>query len=551
MKYVDIRGLPPCSFSPQCLRLLDDLDLPATARAPARLSYIDDLQDERQLRQLRSHVPGCPTCSALLAEARHTRTEQRIMLHHFLIANEKRVPAATQAIFIALRDEQARQEESAARKRRTASRDLAPFAAVQQPVPGSLSAPPPSRTSSPRGLFQNVLTLATVFAVILAAAGLLYSASDQPSSPARQTSQPGPPKQPGSQMPHNGWNSVVIGLTLLSTTGLATSFAIYNFNASENQLRTLMPANQSLSDAHLDGVSSDGQSLLYNAPSADQQRAYATFSALTRARIFYRLSARLAGNAIWMDTDHVLVQNTQGSVLELDTHSGSTQHSWPLKADRLIFYKQPFLYFTDIATSALYRQNLASPGATSQRVTASLPNTNFWFSPDGTTVFYADREPSSAQGIYAVGSDGTHLRLLRGGPGSPIGYAEDNALMLLQQVGTQLQVIKLGATARQKEQVVLADAAPRATSLCAPAHIGVEIAICDQNVALAPYGHGLLLNAYYADGSHSLVYDDLASGVSRKIFNVPGNARVQLAGWARLTNSSSATTFAAPSTLCA
>src|SRR5690242_14160300 len=99
MKYVDIRDLPPCSFSPQCLRLIDDLDVPAAARSPARLSHIADFQDERQLRQLRSHVPGCPTCSALLLEARRLRSQQRLMLHRFLIANEKRVPSTTSAIF--------------------------------------------------------------------------------------------------------------------------------------------------------------------------------------------------------------------------------------------------------------------------------------------------------------------------------------------------------------------------------------------------------------------------------------------------------------------
>jgi len=70
MKYVDIRDLPPCSFSPQCLRLIDDLDLPPMVPTASRLAYIEDLQDERQLRRLRSHVPGCPTCSALLLEAR-------------------------------------------------------------------------------------------------------------------------------------------------------------------------------------------------------------------------------------------------------------------------------------------------------------------------------------------------------------------------------------------------------------------------------------------------------------------------------------------------
>lgn len=549
MKYVDIRGLPPCSFSPQCLRLLDDLDLPSKVRTPAHLAHITDLQDERQLRQIRSHVPGCPTCSALLAEARHTRTEQRAMLHNFLIANEKRVPATTAAIFVALRREQ-EQQESATRHRYISSRDvvLAPLTARQARASGVLPIPLHSRISQPRKIWQNVFTLATVFAVILAAIGLISSASDQPATLTYQAPQPRLPKQPGPALAHSGWDSVVIGLTLLSTTGLAASFTIYNFNSANERFGTLVPASSGTSDTRLEEISSDGQSLLYDTLAADQQRSYATVSASARTRILYHLSAGLAGNAIWMDNNHVLVQNTRGSVVELDAHSGAFQHAWSLEAGRLTFYEQPFLYFTTATMSTLYRVNLALPRLLPQRVAEALPNTRFWLSPDGTTIFYANKRASSSQGIYAVSSDGTHLRLLRSGSGLPIGYADDNALMLLQQVGTQLQVIKLGATAQQKEQVVLADAAPHASSLCGPGGMLVVIAVCDQNVALAPYGHGLLLHVYYADGSHSLVYDDLTAGTSRKVFNVPSNAQVQLPGWSRM---SATTAFRTPSTLCA
>lgn len=544
MKYVDIRDLPPCALSPQCLRLLDDLDVPPTARAPGQLAYIEDLQDERQLRKLRSHVSGCPTCSALLTEARHTRTQQRTMLYHFLLANEQHVPSTTRSIFVALRREQAREEGEEKRAKRAYRRTQDDTLTV---LPLGLQ----THTLPPRSLLQNVLTLATVVAVILAAIGLLNRASNP--APSTTSNPPVHPQQPESGGDNGGWNSVVIGLTLISAAGLAKSFTVYNFNTTSGQMGTLLASSQDISDPHMEEVSSDGQSLLYETTSPEQQTTYyTTFSASSGPHRFYHLGVQQAGNAIWMDTRHVLAQNIQGSVSDVDVQNEAIQHTWPLKANRLTFYHQPFLYFTGAAnqaTSTLYRLNLAQSGAAPQQVAVAALKTHFWLSPDGTTIFYAQDEQTSTRGIYAVSSDGTHQRKLNDDPGIPIGYAQDNALMLLQQVGTRVQVIKLGTTTRQPEQVVLANVAPQATSLCGSASVASIIALCNQNIALAPYGHDLLIHAYYADGSHSLVYDDLTTGTSRKIFQVPAHATVQLPGWSRM--STSATASAEPLALCA
>src|SRR6202007_825343 len=106
----------------------------------------------------------------------------------------------------------------------------------------------------------------------------------------------------------------------------------------------------------------------------------------------------------------------------------------PIAASKLNFYRQPFLYFTGAEQSAadtLYRINLTQAGAVPQQVATSSPDTRFWLSPDGTTIFYANKGSSGEEGIYAVNSDGTHLRVRRSGPGTPIGYASDNTLMLM------------------------------------------------------------------------------------------------------------------------
>ena len=547
MKYVDIRDLPPCSFSPQCLRLIDDLDMLATTPAPGQLAYIEDLKDERELRRLRSHLANCPTCSALLAEARRTRTQQRLMLYHFLVANEQQVPSMSSAIIEAMQREKAQNEDGEGTSRRVR---ITQNLTLYEPSAEQEKRPRPARAHpfQHRSLFQNVLTLATVAAVILAAVGLLNHFSDQPAFAPPAAKNPSPPQHrqptPGAPVANDGWNDVFIGLTVLSAAGMVKGFTFYNYNAPDGQMKQLESSTQTLYDLNLEGISRDGQSLLYDETSADrQQKTYATYSPAFGIHQVYQLDAALGGNAIWMDAEHVLVQDVDGTVVELDARSGLPQHTWPIQTSKLEFYRQPFLYFLGaqhLIPDALYRVNLAEANAAPQQVTKAVPGAHFWLSIDGTTVFYANRSSSGEQGIYAVSSDGTNFRLLRAGPGIPIGYADDNALMLLQQVDRRLEVVQMGTTPTQPERIVLADAAPGATSLCGSGRILAIIEICDQNVALEPYGHGLLLNVYYANGSHSLVYDDLVSGSSRTILNLPVNTAVQLPGWSKMSTAPTA-----------
>jgi hypothetical protein len=102
MKQVDLHSLPPCSLSTDCLRLFDDLDKPGITQ----FSFTEDIQDERLLDLLRLHLPGCPTCTAVLDQARHVHSQQRAMLRDFLIESEVAVPATILEIFAAIRREQ-------------------------------------------------------------------------------------------------------------------------------------------------------------------------------------------------------------------------------------------------------------------------------------------------------------------------------------------------------------------------------------------------------------------------------------------------------------
>jgi hypothetical protein len=474
------------------------------------------------------------------------RTQQRMMLYHFLVANERQVPATSGAIFAAIRREAMTAEANALRRE---DRHQQETRTVKQIVTGQTASSSPaspiplnSRPAQRHRLFQNVLTLATVAAVILAAVGLLNRFTTQASSPASQPAQSSQPEQippSGSTTNNAGWNSVLFGLTMLSAAGMVQSLAFYTYDTGNDHTTLLLSATQTFDAVNMEGISSNGQALLYDEISLDQQRSYRTIPASTSAHMAYQLDAKQGGNAVWMDTTHFLVQNRNGTIQEVSALTGLAQQSWSLQVGRLTFYRQPFLYFVggeNLETGALYRANLDQAHPTPQRVTKPSPGTRFWLSVDGTTIFYANRGASGVQGIYAVGSDGTNFRLLRPGTGIPIGYASDNALMVMDQVNGKFQVIKLGTLPGIPEKVILADAAPGAVSLCSVSEAVDIVPICDQNIALAPYGHGLLLNARYANGTNSLIYDNLDTGVSHTIRTLPVGSSVQLPGWSKMSS---------------
>ncbi|HEY0754591.1 MAG TPA: hypothetical protein VGD98_11555 [Ktedonobacteraceae bacterium] len=471
------------------------------------------------------------------------RTQQRMMLYYYMVANEKQVPSVSSAIIERIWREHKANEEGIARKKETQVYEQR-VQARQDITQAAFPIPLYAHSSPRRRFLQHVLTLATVAAVLLAAVGLLNHFAGQSGATlaSLRTTEQKPLANPG--VGNNDWNSALIGLTMLSTAGMVRSLAFYNYDASQNRMVTLVESTQTYLAVNTDGISTDGQSLLFDDISQSQQKVYQIFSPATNVQTVYQIDAKRGGNAIWMDTTHILTQRIDGGVQELDTQTGVLQSAWTLRASRLTFYHHPFLYFTgaqNLKADVLYRANLSQANPIPQQVTQSLPNTHFWLSIDGTTISYADQGSSGqGQGIYTVGSDGSNLRLLRKGSGIPIGYTDDNTLMVMDQVSNKFQVSKLGIAPGAAEKIIFADAAPGAVSLCGLPELVAVLRVCAQNIALAPFGHGLLLNAYNADGTSNLLYDNLATGTSQIIRSLSAGTGVQLPGWSTMSVTSAA-----------
>jgi hypothetical protein len=539
MKQKGSHGFQPCPFSADCLRLLDDLDSPNLSQRFEEVFFIHTIEDERLLDQLRLHVPDCPTCTALVRNARCLRARQRSILYHLLQENESKVPSTTPQIFAAIRQEQNGAAPNSKRMYYYLE-ELVVSPGVQNHNGNGnhnhVVEPTPSNRS--RRFLRNAFSLATVAALIFAAIGLfghMFVSSNSPTPLSENSS---------VSTDHPGWNSVVISVSTLSVgTALRKLTTIYNYDPATKSREQLLPSFPA--DAvQLDGIPHEGQNLLYHYLSNGHMQ-YRTLQSVPETGYFYQLNATdlNAGNAIWMDRNHVFIANGGNGVVEVDTQTGRTIHHFSIpQTVKLAFYHSPNLYYVSSLPneqgiwSTLYRVNTAMFNDRPHKISMRSPGSSFWLSPDGTRIYYLNKGSDGDKGIYAVSIDGTHSSLLRRGDITPIGYAQNNSVMFMREVNNKFQVVQLDNTSKNNDTVVMNDVAPGAISLCDQQQPSGTTPICDGNIALAPYGQKLILNAYYPGGKHKILYDDLTTNQSSVLLpNLNSNMQVQLPGWDKMS----------------
>jgi hypothetical protein len=557
-------NLPPCELASHCLRLLDDLaDLASNRPEEAfEQTYVArDRQDQHLIVQMRAHLLHCPTCAAALRRALALRSEQRAVLRGYLRDNEANVPPTTARIMEALREEPDTPTITPKRAKYMLPELSNPAGAdffdgsYGEDIRLARTTDPLMLALSPaRRWLRNGLTLATIAALIFTAVGVFSHylarsagtlsglqtqvAKDNPgmltqtlASPAPHTppASPGLPQSPTAPVDANqGWD----GLVLITSFGAMYSvISTYNYLSGDH--RDLAEINAAI---QFDGVGSYGQNMLYQV-NIDGYTLFYTLNQLPKTGFFYELDQDNALNALWLpDNQHVLIATSDSGVILVDTSSGQSQPFLPdLQTNGLKFYRDGYLYFlggADRVVDALYRVNISS--GIVQQVAGRSIGGNFWLSPDGETVYYNGMNtPGIAMraGIYASSSDGTASQVLRPA-GQPIGYAPDDSLVVLLQVGRAFEVVQLGATPAQ-DHLLLANAAPGAISLCAPALI-VVIMCSATNVALAPLSHALVVIASYPDGSRKVWSDDLVSGKQMVLMQPASGTSVMTPGWDRI-----------------
>ncbi|QBD78272.1 hypothetical protein EPA93_20625 [Ktedonosporobacter rubrisoli] len=514
------RGLPACPLSIHCFRLLDELTDEKHYELSDQSASEEERRDRKLLEELRVHIPTCASCQLALAHARSVRAWQRGALSELVAEGELRVPSTKATIMAALHKEQ---------QRRPQLKEVSSKPALsKQRSPRPRQRPEKFIGSRAPVVWRNVFALAAVAVFVFASLGLfarmVWLRAHTGDTPASVSST--------AARLANGWSSVVIGLSTESGTTNNGRTTVTSYELISGMSTSLTPPSLP-NNAQLDGISYDGLNLLYQFWQ-NGRVYYHTLEPLAGDGSFYSIDADEAGDAIWMPDDrHVLITTTHSGLVKADIATGATQKIDAQKIEHPIFYSDGFLYFNhgdQDASGSLFRLNLTT-GAV-QPVVKTLQGHSYLLSPDGKTIFYTDKDGESSTAIYAVHSDGTGATQLRKLDAAiPIGFAADNALLLLQEAGSKFQVIKLGKTSQSQDQVVLADAAPGAAALCDDSSY---TPICDEDVILAPYGRFLSVIGAYSDGSRKVWVDDLQTGKTHVLLTPAPSIGVQLTGWSRI-----------------
>lgn len=490
-------------------------------------------------------------------------SKQRTILRRYLQDSEAAVPSTRERILQVLNEEEQPSSDSSlspAQKRLKYMLpelfDIPPAGTQDSNFAGDM---PYTRTTDPfmpalspaRRRLRNGVALATVVALILAtitvfdhyifrSAGTLSGLQTEVAK-GHSGTLPRPlatdqtrkaPASPGITLSpiqtadtSQEWN----GLVLVTGTGAAYN-VIGTYNYLNGDYRKLTESSATL---QFDGVGSYGQNMLYHVEQ-NGRTLYYTLNQLPTTGFFYGLDEENVLNAIWMpDNLHVLIATPYSGVIMVDTRTGQSQTFLPyLKTNGLKFYHDGYLYFlggSDPTADILFRINVESDVV--QQVTGRSAGGEFWLSPDGMTVYYKSAGPYGGDAVYAASSDGSSSEVIRP-DGQPIGYGLDDSLVIMRQFNHTFDAVQLGATPAQ-DRVLFSDVAPGAVSLCNPSF--APWTICDTtNIALAPYGHALVVIASYPDGSRKVWSDDLTTGRHVMMMEPAKDAAMMVPGWDRI-----------------
>lgn len=519
----DMAYLPSCPMSKYYLQYLDLLDSPYFLQHTEQFPAEENDDEQRVLERLRTHLLACPTCTAIVRQARWRRSQQRSALQDVLLANEQHMPSTVVAIMEAIRQEP-RVLPHSFQRRFTDELPIIEIGQFRKPAAQAQRSPGRSYT-----LLRNILSLVAVIALILAASVLfnhllLYRTMSTTTSQSQANFT-------------DEWRSVVIG------RDMSGRMSIENYDPYTGRHLPLVPLF-SATHSIIDSVSHDGHNILYHYFSSGHTY-YATVTPRPQTGYFYSLQEDNAGPTIWMsDSRHVLIATHNQGILEVDSRTGEARTvAMVLHVNHLWFYRDGYLYFNYTAENNqfnLWRVNIATGNV--ELVIKTSNGRSYFLSPDGTTVFYADTMgmgTSRKTAIYTtnVSSVMESSRLLLSNAAIPVGFAFDNTLELVQEVHQTFQIVKLKATQAAIERVVMADIAPGAVALCdAVPRNGNAMPICDENIALAPYGSGVIVTALNKDGTRQVWADDLTTGRTLLLQTLSSSdmTHVQLPGWDRI-----------------
>jgi hypothetical protein len=468
-----------------CLRLADVLD--------GEQKVLVDWQEEPLLKQLWEHVPGCPTCTEALEQARQTRMLQRHMLQEVLVDGERRTSSTQVQILHAVRNTQQVARPPHVVKRELPAPYEAPFAKI---------APERRRSRIP---WRTVLSLVAVLVVVFASLGI-FGYFSQPKSSTHLLS------APVALASSSRWSSVI--MTSIEDGDETISL----FDPQANRSVVLVTSQDSDFSLTPLEVSHDGTKLLYSVFDGDQTTYY--LRSLSGTTSLFTTSDD-ESHAVWSTDDRYVFVSTEQGIAQIDVQNKKVYHILSASGVKYLqYYRDGYLYYLnsqDGATGVLNRVDIAH-GKVQPVTNACTSGKSFWLSPVGTQVYYVCEEEQN--GLFVVNSDGTQPHVLRTQSGPIIGYAADAAPLVLAYTAGKYQVAKLGAD-KSQDQAILDDVVPGGGLIPSGA------------VAVAPFGYTLVARGVY-DDHQAIWYGDLTSGQKHQAMKIEKGTQVGLYGWSRM-----------------
>ncbi|GCE12652.1 hypothetical protein [Tengunoibacter tsumagoiensis] len=504
-----------CPWTAQCVQMIDVLDgeeidslsLEGLSRA-----------DQRQQKRLVRHMKGCAICTVAVHEASQMRQrQQRILLSRWMDDGASIVPSTTNQILAALREE-------------TRSTPLPETYQKQASFIENTPVAPASHLKRPDRRWQFSFLVAAI--LILTTIGIFTRqlAFLHNTNTAASTATHSGLHGVGGATPTtetltrtSTWSSVIMQHYDNQSKGIQ----IESYDVASKKQTSLFSTCCVLQTA-VDGIAHTGQDIVTQHFDGTQTE-YRLLSGKT-----YRINGQ-GSNAVWATNDQMLFVDTAQGLIEYQLATNEKKiFVYSLKADKLSFYRNGFLYFTRPNDDAFYRVEIAS--GEEKKVVARAASRTFWLNPAGDTLYYQVTE-NGFWDIYQTASDGSTIE----NPqfffpdGFPIGYASDYALMVVRQGhDNSFHLFKVSSPSQSSEVVTLSTLLPGIRTLCDLSTGAAGHAICDSSIALAPGGESLVIEAGYADGSHTVWFIDLATRQVQALFHPASQTNLQLVGWAKL-----------------
>ena len=532
--------LPACPLRTECIQMIDEIEaLQSIFDGREASGDVEEALSKQHALRLVGHIHICEECQAAVKKARAMRNEQRSALHDLLSEGEFYIPPTTASILAAIRDDQSasmmKQDNDDTSKNEPEELITSPSnkrGKSTQPQALRASKNIQARTSR----YSSLAVVAAAAMFLFIAAQLFqsfYAVRDSNTKGAARVSNvaanvnssQGIQSNAAAFTQTNAWSSVVISYV---TVG-GKQRMVVNYDPATGKATPLLTASTNIS---VDGVSHNGHDLVYH--DYDDNKQQTTYYLLSGAAVVLNGKGL---NAVWSQSDAaIFAALVDGSVWRIDVKTKQPLRlPFNVQADKLAFMRNQYLYY--VQGKSLYRIDVtASSADAAQLIVANADIDTYWLNLNNETVYYVQNDGSQYDTYEVPGDSALVLPQLLMKNAIPIGYDANTNLETMSwntQAGTfDVRTVDTSGSSDAVSPFV-SNVAPGAVALCSDKSMTIG-KVCNNSIALSPYGKTLVVGAKYKDNTYKIVSVDLKSHNQTALTPILGGTQIALIGWDKL-----------------